>query len=282
VDTDNQTDKLTSTVRTLRDRCRRRLGSALEAELLIAHALGRDRAWLYAHLDDPIDQSEDIEALVKRRRRGEPIAYILGCREFYGREFLVSPDVLIPRPETELLIDLALDLPLPGAVRALDIGTGSGCIALTLAAERPGWRVMASDISQAALTVARRNCQCLKLEQVELLEADLFPEGTRKNFNLIISNPPYVEENDRHLMQGDVRFEPAVALTPGEDGLAVIRRLVARAGEHLVPGGWLLVEHGHDQGSAVAAIFAEHGFGAVRICKDLAGNDRVTLGSFSS
>lgn len=266
------------TLRALRDRYAGQIGNALEAELLIAHASGRNRAWLYAHMDDPADNIDRIECLVKRRLGGEPVAYILGQREFYSREFIVTPDVLIPRPETELLIDMALELPLPSDARVLDIGTGSGCIALTLAAERAGWTVMASDISGPALAVAKRNRMRLNLGRIEFFEVDLYPPNGSLNLNLIISNPPYVTENDQHLKQGDVRFEPLVALSPGADGLDTIRRLIATAPTHLVAGGWVLVEHGHDQGPAVASVFREHGFEAVKTCKDLAGHDRVTMG----
>ncbi len=269
-------------VRELRDRCSAELGHALEAELMIAHGLGRNRAWLYAHLDDPVDEVDAIQALIERRRDGEPVAYILGRREFYGRDFVVTPDVLIPRPETELLIDLALELPLPDNARALDIGTGTGCIALTLSAERPGWTVMASDISSRALEVARRNRQRLGLDRVELFQADVYPSSDSLDLNLIVTNPPYINEKDHHLNEGDVRFEPRTALTPGADGLDVIRRIVDTAPRHLVTGGWLLIEHGHDQGAAVAGLLRGHGLTDVRTRPDLAGLDRVTMGALRS
>ncbi len=265
-------------MRELRERYTEELGHELEAELLIAHGLGRNRAWLYAHLDDPVDRVDAIETLIERRRGGEPVAYILGHREFYGRDFVVTPDVLIPRPETELLIDLALELPLPDNARVLDIGTGTGCIALTLAAERPRWTVMASDISSRALEVAGQNRQRLGLERVEFFQADVYPSDASLNLNLIVTNPPYIAENDEHLSQGDVRFEPRTALTPGTDGLNVISRIVDAAPCHLVVGGWLLIEHGHDQGAAVAGLLREHGLTDVRTLPDLAGIDRVTMG----
>ena len=268
------------TLRELRSRYAAEIGNAMEAELLMTHAIGRNRAWLYAHLDDPAGHIERMEQWIERRRGGEPVAYILGQREFYGREFIVTPDVLIPRPETELLIDLALKLPLPDDARVLDIGTGSGCIALTLAAERPGWTVIASDVSGPALAVANRNRTRLDLEHIEFFEVDLYPSNGSLNLNLIISNPPYITETDEHLKQGDVRFEPRVALSPGADGLDAIRRLIATAPTHLVADGWVLVEHGHDQGPAVAELFRKYGFGAIKTCKDLAGHDRVTSGCF--
>jgi release factor glutamine methyltransferase len=246
--------------------------------LLIAHACERNRSWLYAHLDDPAINVDQIEDLVERRFQGEPMAYILGIREFYGREFYVTPDVLIPRPETELLIDLSLELSMPDDASVLDIGTGSGCIALTLAAERADWTVEATDVCEKALAVAGRNRDHLGLERVQLLQADLFPSGCRHDFNLIVSNPPYIAENDEHLKTGDVRFEPAHALSPGADDQAIIRRLVSRAPTRLASSGWLLIEHGYDQGPAVAKLFRQQGFRDIRTVKDLAGHDRVTMG----
>lgn len=257
-----------------------RITSRLEAELLMGHSLNRDRAWLYAHARDDLDpdQRSRFEALVLRRQRGEPIAYITGSREFYGRDFLVSPAVLIPRPETELLVDLALARLPQTRCRVVDVGTGSGCIALTLAAERPGWQITAVDISPAALEVCASNSQRLGLEQVRLLQGDLLGPVQDEPFDAIVSNPPYVAANDPHLEQGDLRFEPQAALSAGPMGLAVIDRLIDQATGRLRPGGWLMLEHGHDQGRAVVDRMLRAGLHDVRTHPDLAGVDRVTLG----
>lgn len=260
------------------------LQSRLEAELLLSHAMGRDRAWLYAHGDDSLDgdQSDRFLSLLQRRLSGEPVAYLLGAREFYGRDFLVSPAVLIPRPETELLVDLALGLELPDSARVIDVGTGSGCIALTLAAERPSWQIFASDLSEPALEVARRNREHLKLDRVDLIHGSLLEPVRERTFDLVISNPPYVAAGDPHLVQGDLRFEPPAALSCGEQGLALIRALIVQAHAQLVAGGWLLIEHGHDQGARVAALFEQAGFEQVQTRMDLAGQERVTLGRRSA
>lgn len=258
-----------------------RLGCRLEADLLVGHLLGRDRAWLYAHAEDPLDRDQisRLEQLLKQRLAGRPVAQIVGRREFYGRCFVVTDRVLIPRPETELLIDLALGLALPDEASVVDVGTGSGCIALTLAAERPAWSVRAVDRCAEALKVAEENRQRQGLERVELLEGDLLePTGTAR-FDLIVSNPPYVAENDPHLAAGDVRFEPHQALVGGSDGLVLIRRLVEQAAAQLYPGGWLLIEHGHDQADRVRALFEAAGFSSVRTHRDLAGIERATLGA---
>jgi release factor glutamine methyltransferase len=265
-------------------RARRLLGSRLEADLLACRALERDRSWLYAHDRDPIDRRAlaRLEKLVDGRLEGRPIAQLCGSREFYGRDFLVDEHVLIPRPETELLIDIALSLSLPEKARVCDVGTGSGCIALTLAAERPLWRVTGVDCSPDALSVACGNRDLLGLERVELLPGDLLEPVQDRRFDLIVSNPPYVAENDTHLEQGDVRFEPRQALAAGIDGLDVIRRLVPRAGQRLEPGGWLLLEHGHDQAAAVRSLLERAGFSGVESRRDLAGIERVTIGRFAA
>lgn len=264
------------------------LGSRLEAELLAGHGLGRERAWLYAHRDERLaaDQEQRLEALLARRRAGEPIAYILGSREFYGRDFRVSPAVMIPRPETELLIELALGLDLPDGARVADLGTGSGCIALTLAAERPAWRVAATDTCAAALEITAANRDKLGLAgRVELARGDLFAPLAGRRFDLVVSNPPYIAGGDPHLEQGDLRFEPAGALaapddglTTPRDGLSIIRRIIDCSPDHLNPNGWLLLEHGHDQGPRVRALLQQAGFEAVRSHRDLAGIERASGG----
>lgn len=257
-----------------------KLGTRLEAEVLFAHLSGRDRSWLYAHADECCEPELEkrYRRLIDRRCAGEPVAYLTGRREFYGREFLITPDVLIPRPETELLIDLALDLPLPEEARIVDLGTGSGCIALTLAAERPEWKVAASDLSARALEVARTNREMLHIGPVEFGEGDLFIPFRNRMFDLIVSNPPYVATDDAHLQRGDVRFEPEVALTAGADGLQVIERIVTDAPHYLAPGGWLALEHGYDQAEAVRELMRKAGYICVTSHRDLAGIERATLG----
>ncbi|MEM1081918.1 MAG: peptide chain release factor N(5)-glutamine methyltransferase, partial [Pseudomonadota bacterium] len=216
-----------------------RLNHRLDAELLLAFVLKRDRSWLIAHaealLTDP--QLDQLERLIERRERGTPMAYITGIREFYGRDFQVSPAVLIPRPETELLVDQALDLALPETCRVLDVGTGSGCLILTLLAERPGWSGAAIDLSPDALAMAQRNQKWLGLanRSIEWITGSvLSPLSINPNprFELIVSNPPYVAEGDAHLDQGDLRFEPTLALSSGTDGLDMIRQLIDQTPHH--------------------------------------------------
>ena len=257
-----------------------RINSRLEAEILMGDVLHRDRAWLYAHGNDHLtpDELSRFESLLARRERGEPIAYLTGSREFYGRDFSVNPAVLIPRPETELLIDLALDRLPKKQCRVVDVGTGSGCIALTLAAERPHWQVTAIDLSESALAVCTTNAHHLGLDRVRLLQGDLLGPVHDETFEAIVSNPPYVAANDPHLEQGDLRFEPAAALSAGSQGLAVIDRLIDQASTRLSPGGWLILEHGHDQGPSVIDRMLRDGLHNVVTHTDLAGIDRVTLG----
>lgn len=250
----------------------------LEAQLIAAHLLGVSRAWLIAHGDETLapDRLEWLDQWIARRSRGEPIAYLLGEREFFGRSFQVGPDCLIPRPETEHLVEATLER-LTGPAAVLDVGTGSGCIAITLALENPALALTATDISPAALAQARQNARRLGA-RVEFAPGDLYAPTGPCRFAAIVSNPPYVAEADPHLERGDVRFEPRLALAAGADGLGVLRPLIAQAPAHLAPGGWLLVEHGHEQGPACAALFVAAGFGEVETRCDLAGRERLTLG----
>lgn len=250
----------------------------LEAQVLARHALGVNRAWLIAHGRDTLttDQSGRIETLVSRRLAGEPVAYILVEREFYGRPFRVTPAVLIPRPETEHLVEAAVARAPQGA-RVLDIGTGSGCIAITLKLERPDLMVTAVDVSAAALEIARENATALNAD-VGYVESDLFAALSGRQFDLIVSNPPYIPEADAHLGQGDLRFEPQNALASGPDGLDAIRQIISQAKAHLAPGGWLLFEHGYDQGEAVQAMLRDAGYVEVFLEQDLAGQPRVSGG----
>ncbi len=250
---------------------------ASEAQLLAAHAASRPRSWLLAHDDEEAGATADaLRALYARRQAGEPIAYITGEREFYSLEFTVTPDVLIPRPETELLVDLALER-LPQGGRLLDIGTGSGAIAVAVAHARPDASVSACDISQAALQVARGNA-ARHGTQIEFRHSDVLDAYAGERFDIIVSNPPYIAEQDAHLGQGDVRFEPRLALTSGADGLGLIRRIAGDARTHLHAGGWLLFEHGHDQGTACTALLRSLGCAEVNGHADLAGIARVCVG----
>lgn len=250
----------------------------LEARTLASHAWGVDTVWLLAHDTDALAESqlEAFLALLKRRLGGEPVAYILGQREFYGRPFRVTPATLIPRPETEHLVEAALTRG-PAGARVLDIGTGSGCIAVTLKLERPDWQVTAVDLSPDALAVARGNAARLGAD-VEFRQSDLFSALAGQTYDLIVSNPPYVAEADPHMDRGDVRFEPRTALTSGRDGLDAIREIVSQASSHLSEGGWLLFEHGWEQGEAASQLLAESGFVELFLERDLAGLARVSGG----
>jgi release factor glutamine methyltransferase len=261
-----------------------RLDSAsarLEVQYLLQHALARPRAWLLAHpeaVPEP-QQHAHYRAMLARRLGGEPIAYILGEREFYGLNFEVTPATLIPRPETELLVDLALQrIPPNVACRVLDLGAGSGAIALAIAHARPSVEVVAVDASAAALQVARENAARLALRNASFVQSDWYAALDAARYRLIVSNPPYVAAGDPHLSQGDLRFEPASALASGADGLDDIRRIAEGARAHLEPGGWLLLEHGYDQGAAVQRIVHEAGLAHPFTAPDLAGIGRVTGG----
>lgn len=254
---------------------------AVDARVLLRALLRVSDVYLMAHGERTLTAAEERQyrELIGRRVAGEPVAYITGEREFYGRCFAVSPAVLIPRPETELLVELALErLPLCTAARVLDLGSGSGCVALTIALERGAARVTATDRSDAALAVARKNAQRLGAGTVEFKSGDWFAAVGNDTFDLIVSNPPYIASGDAHLAQGDLRFEPAAALAAGADGLADIRVIVAGARAHLEPGGWLLLEHGYDQAARCRALLAQAGFSDVRSWYDLARIERVSGG----
>ena len=256
---------------------------AVDARVLLSHVTGRSSAELIARPEGEMREQQEAayRDLVGRREAGEPVAYLTGAREFYGRQFKVSPAVLIPRPETELLVDLALErIPRDAAARVLDVGTGSGCIAISIASERSRTKVLALDQSVDALAVARRNAYELRVGNVGFLGSDWLAALRDEHFDVIVSNPPYVASGDSHLAEGDLRFEPREALDGGADGLALIRRLVEAAGKYLVPGGWLLVEHGHDQGAAVRGLFEAAGYRDVFTERDLADIERVTGGRF--
>ena len=268
-------------------------GSArIEVQCLLQAVLQVNRAYLLTHPEQILgaEQQAHYAALLERRLRGEPLAYILGEREFFGLNFKVTPATLIPRPDTELLVELALQRipkPLPASpcqgrsvdkYRVLDLGTGSGAIALSIAHVRPNIEVTAVDASQEALEVARENARRLDIGNVRLLRSDWFAALADERFDLIVSNPPYIADGDAHLVQGDLRFEPCAALASGADGLDDIRRIVAGAKEHLHPGGWLLFEHGYDQAGRVRELLGAAGYTEVFSARDLAGIERVSGG----
>ena len=262
---------------------RRRIPPA-EARLLLGHLLTRPTAWLEAHREEMLtaDQLAQFRAMMMRRAAGEPVAYLLGSREFYGRDFAVTPAVLIPRPETELLVEVALGkVGVGGTAKILDLGAGSGCIATTLALELPAAQVTAVDVSPAALVVARRNA--LRLAAVvDFIESDWFSALPAVQFNLIVANPPYVAAGDRHLAEGDLRFEPQEALTDRADGLSALRRIIAESPRWLTIGGWLFLEHGYGQGGAVSDLLHAAGFVGIEQHCDLAGIVRVSGGRWGS
>jgi release factor glutamine methyltransferase len=254
----------------------------LDAQALLAHVLSRDRAWLIAHATDPL-AAADVEAffvLARRRRDGEPVAYLTGRREFWGLLLTVDRSVLIPRPETETVVEHALrKLPRDRPVRVLDLGTGSGAIALAIARERPQATVMATDCSGAALEIARENAERLGLANVEFVETDWFEGLPRAEpFDVIASNPPYVARGDPHLREGDVRFEPAAGLTSGAEGLDALTVIAGAARDRLVPSGWLVVEHGFDQAPKVRDLLIGGGFRDIASFRDLSGIPRVAAG----
>lgn len=258
-----------------------RLGDRVDAEVLLAYALSKPRSWLIAHADDVLspDHAAAYALLIEQREAGEPIAYITGRRGFWSLDLEVTPATLIPRPETELLVELALErLPIDQACCVLDLGTGSGAIALAIARERPVARVIATDASRDALAVAQHNARNNHIKNVSFIQGDWFAPLGDERFDVIVSNPPYIESGDPHLQQGDLRFEPMSALASGVDGLDDIRRIIRDAGLHLMPGGWLLFEHGWKQGGASRALLRDAGFVELSTVHDLEQRDRVSLG----
>lgn len=257
----------------------------LDAEVLLAALLGRDRSHLRAwpERELPSATAAEFAALVERRAAGEPVAYLTGRREFWSLSLKVTPDTLIPRPETELLVEAALaQIPEQAAWPIADLGTGSGAVALAIARERPQCRVVAIDLSAAALAVARENAATLGIGNVEFRAGSWCRPLAGERYRIIVSNPPYVVGGDPHLTQGDARFEPRTALQAGPDGLDAIRIIAFQARGHLDPGGGLLLEHGFEQGPAVRKLLERYGYAAVRTHQDLAGRPRVSSGTVPS
>lgn len=287
-------DALPHTIQTLLTQDSAQLAAALsldsstariEVQCLLQQALHVPRSYLLAHPERCLNTAEqnEYQALLQRRLSGEPIAYILGEREFFGLSLKVTPATLIPRPDTELLVELALQrIPSTGNARVLDMGTGSGAIALAIAHERKQAFVLASDASPSALAVAQENARQLRLDNVSFVQSSWFAQIAEQRFDLIVSNPPYIAVADPHLNQGDVRFEPVSALSSGADGLDDIRHIASQALAWLQPDGWLLLEHGYDQAAQVRALLQQGGYQAVFSACDLSGIERVSGGRNST
>ncbi|CAM4166939.1 MULTISPECIES: peptide chain release factor N(5)-glutamine methyltransferase [Shewanella] len=252
----------------------------LDAEVMLLHIIHKQRSYLYTWPDERLtsEQVTEYKQMVSRRKIGTPIAHIVGEREFWSLPFMVNPTTLIPRPDTEILVETALNLPLADNAKVLDLGTGTGAIALSLAFERNTWQITAVDKVSEAVALAKANRDNLKLPQVEVLQSDWFDAINRYDFNLIVSNPPYIDEEDEHLSQGDVRFEPHSALTAGEHGYADLFHIAEAARDYLAPGGYLLLEHGFGQALTVRDKMIELGYEAVATVRDFGSNDRCTLG----
>lgn len=267
---------------TIADALRRMSGSTaiIEARALLRHVLGCDDAYLITHADHSLSagQQEAFEALVARRHAGEPVAYLTGRREFYGLDFKVTPAVLIPRPETELLVELALErVPAHSPARVLDLGTGSGCVAIVIALQRPRARVVAVDDAAEAMVLARENAARYGVPNLDIVLGDWLAAVPGERFDVIVANPPYVAAGDPHLAADELRCEPRRALVAGPDGTECIASIVAHARDHVGEGGWLLFEHGYDQGARARALLAAGGFGRrLHTWRDLSGLERVS------
>ena len=253
----------------------------LDAELLLAAALGKPRSFLHTWPERIVSSEAALifADYLQRRRAGEPVAYILGHQGFWKLDLEVAPHTLIPRPETEMLVEAALELvPVFVPAEVLDLGTGTGAIALALANDRPGWKATAVDRVPEAVELAERNRQRLHLDNAEVLSSHWFSALEGRRFDLIISNPPYIADADPHLVEGDVRFEPSSALVAGSDGMDDLRTIISQAPNHLKEGGWLLLEHGYDQGAAVRDLLTQHGFERVQTRRDLGEHERISFG----
>jgi release factor glutamine methyltransferase len=255
--------------------------ATLDAQILLTHILHCNSAHLLAWPDKELDpeQTASYQSLIKQRQAGKPVAHLTGLREFWSLDFFVNDSTLIPRPETETLVEFVLNkFADKKSLKLIDMGTGTGAIAISIATEKPDWEITASDISTEALKLAKKNSENHKLINTRFIQSNWFENIKQKNFDIIISNPPYIAENDPHLQQGDVRFEPQRALTSGETGMDDIKHLCQHAKNYLVQNGWLIVEHGYDQEKPVFDCFLEHGFIQIEQSTDLLGHTRMTAG----
>ncbi len=250
-----------------------------DAEILLCHCLDKPRSWLYAWSESEVEGEKLLQfrELLRRRSAGEPVAWLTGTREFWSLPLEVSPDTLIPRADTETLVEWALELPLPADARVVDLGTGTGAIALALASERPDWHVSGVDFNPAAAALARRNAERCGLSRVGFLVSDWF-SALGGPFDLVVANPPYIEEHDPHLEEGDLRFEPRSALVAGDGGFADLDAIICRSVDFLADGAWLLLEHGFEQGPGVRGGLQAAGFTGVQTRCDLAGQERISGG----
>lgn len=254
-----------------------------DAEILLQYITGQSRSFIFAFAETELtlQQQQQLEALLLRREQGEPIAYLIGEREFWSLPLFVSPATLIPRPDTECLVEQALAR-LPAAPsRILDLGTGTGAIALALASERPDSSIVGIDFNADAVLLALKNQQRLAFDNVQFLQSNWFSSLSSQHFDMIVSNPPYIDESDLHLQQGDVRFEPLTALVAEEHGLSDLAQIIAEASAHLKKQGWLLVEHGWQQATAVRELFELNGYNNIETCQDYGGRDRISLGQWN-
>ncbi len=255
------------------------IDSALESSVLLSWTLQKDRAWLFAWPEKELTDQQQLvfESYLQRRMEGEPVSYITGRREFWGLQLKVSPDTLIPRPETELLVETALDRVNQKAARVLELGTGTGAISAAFAIEKPAWKILATDVHSNTLAVARENFDKHNLK-IRTALSNWFEGIPDEKFDLIISNPPYIETDDPHLQQGDLRFEPATALVSGKDGLDAIRLISRQAPAYLKDRGWLMLEHGYNQGQAVFNLLQKSGFTSIETLNDYSKINRITIG----
>lgn len=255
----------------------------VDAEALLVHCLNKSRSFLYTWPEKTltVEQFKNFQQMVKKRQQGMPVAHIIGEREFWSLPFIVNESTLIPRPDTEILVETALNLDVRFNARVLDLGTGTGAIALSLAHEKPKWRITAIDKVPEAVALAKANRANLNLEQVEILQSDWFSAVKDRDFDLIVSNPPYIDEQDEHLHMGDVRFEPQSALTAADEGYADLYHIADKAREHLLPGGFLLLEHGYQQAIKVRQKLIDLGYKEVATVRDFGSNDRCTIGTWT-
>ena len=253
----------------------------LDAEILFCDVMQFDRSRIYSHPEQvvPDDKSALFQSLIKQRQQGRPIAHITGKKEFWSLELAISEDTLIPRPETELLVETALQMiPDNEAFNILDLGTGSGAIAIAIASERPNCKIVATDINKNALTMAKKNAETYQLQNIQFCRSNWYLDIPLQTFDLIVSNPPYIKQNDEHLSQGDVRFEPELALVAGADGMQAINMILENANRYLASNASLLIEHGYDQKQLVQEAFLKHDFRQLKTFQDLSGQDRITRG----